>query len=182
VYRKSDSDLNSLALERGRDTTPYFPVRDLPEFRRAARRGKIGVRHRGDEATNELTAMASSPAVHIIDDDDAVRESMAILLETHGFAVASYDSAEAFLRRHAQSATGCVVTDVQMAETNGLELLRTLKRVDPQLPVIVITARADPALSARAIAHGAVALIEKPFAAQAFLDAIRAALAEPDPA
>ena len=121
--------------------------------------------------------MPPSPAVHIIDDDDAVRESMAILLETYGFAVESYDSARAFLERHADGARGCVVTDVQMAETNGLELLRTLSARDPRLPVIVITARADRGLAARAIAHGAVAFIEKPFAAKALLDAVGTAFA-----
>jgi len=125
--------------------------------------------------------MPPSRTVHIIDDDDAVRESMAILLETHGFAVETCSSAEAFLRRHAQGAMGCVVTDVQMAEMNGLVLLQTLKHVDPDLPVIVITARADRALSAGAIAHGAVAFIEKPFTARALLDAIRAALAKAAP-
>ena len=120
--------------------------------------------------------MASTSAVHIVDDDDAVRDSMAVLLETHGLEVTTYASAREFLQR-TEGVAGCLVTDVEMAETNGLELLRALKARDPDFPVIIVTARAEPGLAAKAVAHGAVAFLEKPFAPHVLLAAIREALA-----
>ena len=124
--------------------------------------------------------MAPSPAVHIIDDDDAVRDSLAILLETYGLPVATYGSACEFLKRHPAAAGCCVVTDVQMTGIDGLDLLRLLNSVDEKLPVIVITARADRALAARALDGGAAAFIEKPFAPEAFVALIRTTLEDGD--
>ena len=120
--------------------------------------------------------MALPPAVHIIDDDDAVRDSLAVLLEIRGVPVVTYGSAEAFLAALAEGAEGCVVTDVQMPRMNGLELLAALKAGGHALPVIVVTARSGRALAAEALARGAAVLIEKPFAAQALVDAVRSAL------
>ena len=137
----------------------------------------LGVRHRAPTAaSDEQTAMAPSPAVHIIDDDDAVRNSLAILLETHGLSVATYGSAREFLERRPVAAGCCVVTDVQMAGIDGLDLLRALKSVDEKIPVIVITARAERALAARAMDGGAAAFIEKPFGPEAFVALIRTTL------
>jgi two-component system response regulator FixJ len=115
-------------------------------------------------------------AVHIIDDDDAVRDSLAVLLEIRGVPVVTYASAQAFLAALADGADGCVVTDVQMPEMNGLELLAALKAGGHRLPVIVATARSGHAIAAEAMAHGAAALLEKPFAPDAFIAAVHEAM------
>ncbi len=120
--------------------------------------------------------MALPPAVHIIDDDDAVRDSLAVLLEIRGVPVVTYGSAEAFLAALAKGAEGCVVTDVQMPGMNGLELLAKVRADGHTLPVIVATARNGRTLAAEAIAQGAAALLEKPFAPDDFVDAVKAAL------
>lgn len=120
--------------------------------------------------------MAPPPAVHIIDDDDAVRDSMAVLLEIRGMPVATYESAEAFLAVLAQGAEGCVVTDVQMPGMSGLELLAKVRAEGHDLPVIVATARSRRTLAAEAMARGAAALLEKPFTPDELLAAVEAAL------
>jgi len=120
--------------------------------------------------------MGHPRAVHIIDDDDAVRDSLAVLLEVRGVPVETYASASALLAALADGAEGCVVTDVQMPDMNGLELLAALRARGHTLPVIVATARSGRALAAEAMAHGATALIEKPFAPDAFIAAVSKAL------
>jgi two-component system response regulator FixJ len=122
--------------------------------------------------------MAPPPAVHIIDDDDAVRDSLAILLETRGFAVATYSTAQAFLAHAEGGIEGCVITDVQMPEMNGLQLLRAFKARNLDVPVLVVTARTGRALAEEAMAQGARALIEKPFEPDAFVEIVRDALAK----
>lgn len=121
--------------------------------------------------------MAPAPAVHIIDDDDAVRDSLAMLLEAHDVPVATYASAPAFLDALAAGLKGCVITDIQMPRMNGMELLSALKAGGHRLPVIVVTARTGRAMAAEAMVQGAAALIEKPFAPEKLLDLIRSALA-----
>jgi two-component system response regulator FixJ len=114
------------------------------------------------------------PAVHIIDDDDAVRDSLAVLLETHGFETAGYASAPEFLTAvDAGLEEGCVVTDVQMPPMSGLELLAALRIRRNALPVIVVTARSGRALAAEALALGAQNVIEKPFTPGVLVAAVR---------
>lgn len=121
--------------------------------------------------------MAPPSAVHIIDDDDAVRDSLAILLETRGFEVATYESALAFLDFARDGVSGCVVTDVQMPEMNGLQLLRAFRTQNMDVPVLVVTARSGRALAEEAMAQGARAVLEKPFEPDAFVQAVRDAMA-----
>jgi two-component system, LuxR family, response regulator FixJ len=121
--------------------------------------------------------MALPPAVHIIDDDDAVRDSLAVLLEIRGVPVVTYGSAEAFLEALAEGAEGCVVTDVQMPGMSGLELLAKVRADGRDLPVIVATARSGKTLAGEAMAHGAAALLEKPFAPDDFVTVVKAAMA-----
>lgn len=116
------------------------------------------------------------PAVHIIDDDDAVRDSLATLLEVVGVPVFTYGSAEAFLAALSSGAEGCVVTDVRMPGMSGLELLAKVRAEGCALPVIVATAQAGQGLAEGAMAHGAHAVLEKPFAPDDFLAAVTAAL------
>lgn len=124
--------------------------------------------------------MAHGQAVHIIDDDEAVRDSLAILLETRDIPVATYSSGRGFLDQ-AEEALGCIVTDVQMPDMNGLELLQALRDRKSMLPVIVISGHAGRAMADQAIALGASALVDKPFTPDAFLALVRGALATARP-
>jgi two-component system response regulator FixJ len=120
--------------------------------------------------------MAPPPAVHIIDDDEAVRDSLAILLETRGFEVATYATARAFLDQADNGIGGVVITDVQMPEMNGLQLLHAFKARNLDVPVLVVTARSGRVLADQAMAEGARAVIQKPFAPDAFVEVVRAAM------
>jgi two-component system response regulator FixJ len=119
--------------------------------------------------------MATDPVVHVIDDDDAVRDSLVFLLETAELKVRAYESAVAFLDALPVE-PGCVVTDVRMPVMNGVELVRRLKALSYPDPIIVITGHADVPLAVEAMKAGVADFIEKPFDDDALLDAIRAAL------
>jgi two-component system, LuxR family, response regulator FixJ len=114
--------------------------------------------------------------VHVIDDDDAIRESLAFLLESAELEVRTYDSANAFLASLPQDVHGCVVTDIRMPGVSGIELLRQLRTMGVALPVIVITGHADVPLAVEAMKSGAIDFIEKPFDDDSFLSTIRSAL------
>ena len=116
------------------------------------------------------------PMVHVIDDDDAVRASLAFLLEMADLPACTYGSANAFLQVAATLASGCIVTDVRMPDMSGLELVRRLKHIDVKLPVIVITGHADVALAVEAMRAGVVDFLEKPFDDSLLITAIRSAL------
>jgi two-component system response regulator FixJ len=116
--------------------------------------------------------------VHVIDDDAAMRDSLSFLLETSDFRIRTYESAPAFLDRLGELEPGCVLTDVRMPEMTGLELIARLKAMDVNLPVIVMTGHADVPLAIEAMKAGIVDFIEKPFADEALIRAVRAALAE----
>jgi two-component system, LuxR family, response regulator FixJ len=121
--------------------------------------------------------MPSDPAVvHVIDDDEAVRQSLAFLLKTAGLAVQTYDSAVAFLKVATEVKAGCIVTDVRMPELSGIDLLRRLKELGLQLPVIVITGHGDVPLAVEAMKIGAVDFLEKPFDDEVLLTSVRSAL------
>lgn len=120
--------------------------------------------------------MSNEGVVHVIDDDDAVRESLAFLLGTAEVAVRTYDSAVAFLAALPEIDAGCIVTDVRMPEIDGLELLQRLKDRAVGLPVIVITGHGDVPLAVEAMKLGAVDFLEKPFDDESLLAAVRAAL------
>jgi two-component system response regulator FixJ len=120
--------------------------------------------------------MADNPVVHIVDDDDAVRQSLAFLLSSAGIAVRVYDSASAFLDGFDETQRGCLVTDMRMPEMTGLELLHRIKKRAPCLPAIVITGHGDVPLAVEAMKAGAVDFIEKPFDEDAIIAAVQAAL------
>jgi two-component system response regulator FixJ len=116
---------------------------------------------------------------HIVDDDDAARESLAFLASTAGIPTQTYPSAAAFLTVAAQ-AHGVVVTDVRMPEIDGLELVRRLADAGVGLPVIVMTGHGDVPLAVEAMKAGVVDFIEKPYDEETMLGAIRRALARAD--
>jgi two-component system response regulator FixJ len=120
--------------------------------------------------------MASDAVVHLIDDDDGVRQAVAFLLTTAGFAVRVYESAVAFLDALGSVQPGCIVTDVRMPGMDGLALQRELTGRGVSLPVIVITGHADVPLAVQAMKAGAVDFIEKPFSDDTLLSAIQVAI------
>jgi two-component system response regulator FixJ len=115
--------------------------------------------------------------VYVIDDDDAVRDSLVALLASAGLAVRSYAAAEAFLDALDHLSGGCVVTDVQMPGMTGLQLLDRLKGRTGEFPVIVLTGQADVRMAVEALKNGASDFIEKPFESDALLAAVQRALA-----
>ena len=120
--------------------------------------------------------MANENVVHLIDDDDDARESLAFLLATADVEVHTYDSAVAFLKALPRATTGCIITDVRMPEIDGMELLRRLNEKGSSLPVIVMTGHGDVPLAVEAMKLGAVDFLEKPFDDEALLTAVRMAL------
>jgi FixJ family two-component response regulator len=120
--------------------------------------------------------MTTRPIVHVIDDDESARESLTFLLETADFRVRTYDSGKAFLDTVPGMEAGCVITDVWMPEIGGLEIVRSLKKLKLDIPVIVITGHSDVPLAVEAMKAGAADFIEKPYDGEALLAAVRSAL------
>ena len=116
--------------------------------------------------------------VHVIDDDEAMRESLAFLLKSAKVAVATYESADAFLTGPQDVKVGCIVTDVRMPGMSGLDLLKRLRELKNPIPVIVITGHGDVPLAVEAMKFGALDFIEKPFDDDALLSAVRSALSD----
>jgi len=120
---------------------------------------------------------AQPEPICIVDDDASVRESLAMLLESAGFSVRTYDSAAAFLEAAADCTAGCVVTDVQMPDLNGLELQRRMGELGIRLPVIMMTGHADVPIAVEALKAGATDFLEKPFDDSHLLAAVASAIA-----
>ncbi len=120
--------------------------------------------------------MASEPIVYVIDDDDSARHSLEFLLDVAEIRVRSFPSADAFLKASPPLAGACIVTDVRMPGTSGVELVEELKKREVTAPVIVITGHADVPLAIQAMKAGVADFIEKPFDDTVILTAIRNAL------
>lgn len=114
--------------------------------------------------------------VHIVDDDAAMRDSVAFLLSSEDMQTRTYESARALLAQAGELAPGCIVTDIRMPEMNGLEMVGELKRRGVAHPVIVLTGHADVSLAVQAMKAGVVDFLEKPFEDEALLRAVRGAL------
>jgi two-component system response regulator FixJ len=122
----------------------------------------------------------SDAVVHVVDDDESARESLAFLLESADFQVQAYASAPAFLAALPTAADGCIITDVRMPEMTGLELVRRLAADGCRMPVIMITGHGDIPMAVEAMRAGVVDFIEKPFSDARILDALgRAAAVKP---
>jgi len=114
--------------------------------------------------------------VFIVDDDAAVRDSLAMLLELKGFHTRTYASAEDFLGRYRTEWAGCLVLDLRMTGMSGLELQTELARRGVRLPVIIVTAHGDVPTARAAFKAGAVDFIEKPVDDEALIAAIAGAM------
>lgn len=113
--------------------------------------------------------------VHIVDDEEVVRNSLAFLLSGAGFAVRVHESASRFLDVAGDIRNGCLITDLRMPDIDGLELLRQLKAMDAMLPTIVVTGHGDVQMAVEAMKHGAIDFLEKPFSEDVLIESIRRA-------
>jgi two-component system response regulator FixJ len=120
--------------------------------------------------------MAFDSTVHVIDDDDALRDSLTFLLRTARLDVQSYPSAAAFLEALPQANLSCVITDVRMPGMSGIDLLRRLRERKISVPVIVITGHGDIPLAVEAMKIGATDFLEKPFDDEVLIASVKAAL------
>src|SRR3569623_1137120 len=123
--------------------------------------------------------MPEKTKIIVVDDDDAVRDSLVLLFKSSGYQVESYGSAHEALAGIEPGCNGCVVTDVRMPGMSGGDLLRELKAGGRRLPVIVITGHGDVPLAVEAMKAGAAVFLEKPFAEEAMLSAVRRAVDAP---
>jgi two-component system, LuxR family, response regulator FixJ len=120
--------------------------------------------------------MPNRAQIHIVDDDEAVRDSLSFLLGAAGHAVKTFDSAAAFLDALGGMPVSCVVTDIRMPSVDGLELMRRLKAEGHLFPVIMMTGHGDVPLAVEAMKLGAFDFLEKPFDDDILIAAIGAAL------
>jgi len=118
----------------------------------------------------------TEPTVYIIDDDEAVRDSIRELVESVNLNAETFASAISFLEIYSQERTGCVVTDIRMARMSGLVLQERLNEMGATLPVIFITGHGDVDMAVEALKSGAVDFIQKPYHEQSLLDSINDAL------
>ncbi len=120
--------------------------------------------------------MKSIPVVFVVDDDDAVRSGIALLLRSAGLASCTYSSAIAFIAGYDPAIGGCLLLDVRMPGISGLELQEKLRERGIHLPVIMLTGHADVPMAVRAMKHGAVDFLQKPFNDQLLLERVQQAL------
>jgi two-component system, LuxR family, response regulator FixJ len=119
---------------------------------------------------------ASKPTVFVVDDDAAVRESIAMLVRSIGTAAEAFPTAADFLRGCSQDRPGCLVLDVRMPEMSGLQLQEKLTEAGCLLPVIFVTAHGDVPIAVQAMRAGAFDFIQKPFRDQDLLEKVQRAI------
>lgn len=119
----------------------------------------------------------NKPTVFVVDDEEAVRDSLQWLLESRGLRVALFDSAEAFLGAYSPNQAGCLIADVRMPGMSGLELQEKLAELRYTIPVVFITGHGDVPMAVQAVKHGAVDFLEKPFNDKDLLAIIERSLA-----
>jgi len=118
----------------------------------------------------------SEQIVHVVDDDEAVRQSLSFLLASAGFAVRVFESPTQVLEALPEMQPGCLITDLRMPEMSGVELLQRLRELKATLPAIVITGHGDVPMAVEAMKAGALDFIEKPFDDETLLAAVARAL------
>jgi FixJ family two-component response regulator len=123
--------------------------------------------------------LSNRPLIAIVDDDDAVREALFDLLQVEGLAARTFESGEALLADAAADGFDCVISDVRMAEIDGLELQQRLRARGCSMPVIFITSSVEDTTRTQALSDGAAAWFTKPVADEELLHALRAALDAP---
>ncbi|AXS84873.1 response regulator FixJ [Marinobacter sp. Arc7-DN-1] len=114
--------------------------------------------------------------VYVVEDDEAVRDSLELLLKSDGKPVRPYESATAFLKDYSDKMTGCIVLDIRMPGMDGMELQKKLNERHSILPIIFVTGHGDVPMAVDAMKEGAVDFIQKPYREEALLEKIEAAL------
>lgn len=122
--------------------------------------------------------MAREPSVCIVDDDEAIRESLRLLLYANGLHCVTYESADKFLAEKKQPVFDCMLLDIRMPGTDGLELFRILNGKHLPYPVIFITGHGDIPLAVSAIKHGAYDFLTKPFQEGELIEKVRSAISD----
>jgi two-component system, LuxR family, response regulator FixJ len=123
-----------------------------------------------------------SRKVYVIDDDEAMRDSLNFLLDSSGFVVTLFETAQQFLDALPALAFGCIISDVRMPGIDGLELLKRLKALRSGFPIVVVTGHGDVPLAVEAMKLGAMDFLEKPFEDTRLIAMIEAALRLAEPA
>jgi RNA polymerase sigma factor (sigma-70 family) len=122
------------------------------------------------------TTPSTTPQIFIVEDDDAVRESLQLVLESLGHTVSAFASAGAFLEQFNSDLAGCLVLDIRMPGMNGMELQRKLNDSNSMLPIIFVTGHGDVPMAVEAMQQGAFDFIQKPYREQQLLEKIERAL------
>ena len=120
--------------------------------------------------------MSKEMAIAVIDDDEPFRAALVESLRSLGYGARAFASAEEFIAVEREVSCDCIITDVHMPGMSGFDLKKVLAARESVVPVILITARAEPNLEARAAASGAIGLLRKPFRATALLKCLQRAL------
>ena len=129
-----------------------------------------------------MTPVANGRTVYVVDDDDAMRDSLRWLLESAGYRVASYTNAERFLAAYRPGHSTCLILDVRMPGLTGLEVQQALNRRGTPLPIIFITGHGDVPMAVDALKNGAFHFLEKPFQGERLLELVEQAAASGTPA
>ncbi len=130
---------------------------------------------RGRGARKERLLAAQS-VICVIDDDESLRIALVGLVRSLGYDARGFGSAEEFLQAGPATSFSCIITDIQMPGMSGIDLKQHLAASHSKVPVIMITARPEPGLKARAFASGAACFLRKPFEADALIDCLERAL------
>ena len=126
--------------------------------------------------------MSQKGNVYVIDDDDAMRDSLNFLLDSAGFQVKLFETATSFLATLPKLEFGCVVSDVRMPGIDGIELLKRMKAANNRFPILIMTGHGDVPLAVEAMKLGAVDFLEKPFEDERLTAMIETALRQAEPA
>ena len=122
------------------------------------------------------TVVGNQEKVFVVDDDEAVRNSLKALLEATGYTVETFESGLRFLETDDISRVGCVIMDVRMPEIDGIETQRRLAAERDRLPIVIVTGYANVPMAVKAIKSGAFDFLEKPFSHEAIIDVVERAL------
>ncbi|MBC9878727.1 response regulator transcription factor FixJ [Bradyrhizobium sp. INPA01-394B] len=126
--------------------------------------------------------MTTKGHVYVIDDDEAMRDSLSFLLDSAGYGVALFDNAQSFLDALPGLAFGCIVSDIRMPGLDGIELLKLLKDQNSPFPILMMTGHGDVPLAVEAMKLGAVDFLEKPFEDDRLTAMIETAIRQAEPA